>query len=189
MNVALVDPGKREAWARIPTCRAFAQAVTDDLRSISHDLHVALFCRDKSKAGPTRDELDHEAQLAASAGFVSTERWAGNVAYLRLDTFGPYADGLDAEGVYAQRFAEVADADALILDLRDKFGGYPQMVALLVSYFVDAKPVHLIDFWDHDDDSTSQSWTRANLGSATRFGSKKPIFVLISKKTISHHLY
>jgi len=185
MITALRDRGRRAGYARIPGCREFARAVTDDLRGISHDRHVTLHYQDaQAKAGPSRAEREHEAQLETKAGFVSIERWAGNVAYVRLDSFGPYADGVSGEAVYAERMSQIADADALILDLRENHGGYPEMVALLVSYLVDSTPVHLVDFWDHDDGSTSQSWTRATVGGA-RFGSKKPVFVLISKETFS----
>ena len=185
MNAALRDAGRRESYARLGDCRSFARAVTDDLRAISHDRHVMLRYQDaQAKAGPTRAEQERDARLEAAAGFVSVERWAGNVAYLRLDMFGPYAAGVKAEDVYAAKLSQVADADALILDLRENFGGYPEMVALLVSYLVDAKPVHLLDFWDHDDNSTSASWTRATVA-GTRFGGKKPIYVLVSKSTIS----
>ncbi len=185
MNAALRDAGRREGYARLRDCRSFARAVTDDLRGISHDRHVALRYQDaQANAGPSRAEQERDARLEAAAGFVSIERWAGNVAYLRLDTFGPYAEGVKAEDVYAAKLSQVADADALILDLRENFGGYPEMVALLVSYLVDSTPVHLLDFWDHDDNSTSASWTRATVA-GTRFGGKKPVYVLVSKNTIS----
>jgi C-terminal processing protease CtpA/Prc len=185
MVAALRDAGRRESYARIGDCRAFARVVTDDLRGISHDKHVTLRYEDaEAKAGPSRAERERDAQLEATAGFVSIERWAGNVAYVRLDSFGPYAEGVKGEAVYAEKLGTIADADALILDLRENFGGYPEMVALLVSYLVDPTPVHLIDFWDHDDNSTSSSWTRATVGGA-RFGSKKPVYVLVSGHTFS----
>ncbi len=185
MVAAMRDGGRRSGYARLGDCREFARAVTDDLRGISHDRHVTLRYLDaQAKAGPSHAEQEHDAQLEAAAGFVSIERWPGNVAYVRLDTFGPYAQGVKGEDVYAEKLSKVADADALILDLRENFGGYPEMVALLVSYLVDAPPVHLLDFWDHDDNSTSPSWTRATVA-GTRFGGKKPVYVLVSKNTFS----
>lgn len=185
MSAALRDAGRRQVYARLGDCRAFARAVTEDLRGISHDKHVGLRYLDtQAKAGPSHAEQERDAQLEAAAGFVSIERWAGNVAYLRLDTFGPYAEGVNGEDVYAEKLSKIADADALILDLRENYGGYPEMVALLVSYLVDATPIHLLDFWDHDSNSTSPSWTRARVA-GTRFGGKKPIYVLVSKNTFS----
>jgi C-terminal processing protease CtpA/Prc len=185
MIAALNDRTRRDGYARISDCRAFSHAVTDDLRAISHDRHVMLRYEDAQiKAGPSAAERKHDAELEASGGFVSIERWAGNVAYLRLDNFGPYPEGLNGEAVYATNLSKVADADALILDLRENFGGYPEMVALLVSYFVDGARVHLVDFWDHDDNSTNQSWTRATVA-GKRFGGKKPIYVLVSRHTFS----
>lgn len=185
MIATLRERDRRDAYARIADASAFASAVTDDLRGISHDRHVTLHCEDaQAKAGPSRAEQEAEAELQAKAGFVAIERWPGNVAYVRLDSFGPYADRVNGEAVYAENLTRIADADALILDLRENHGGYPEMVALLVSYLVDATPVHLVDFWDHDEGTTTQSWTRATVGGA-RFGSKKPVFVLISHETFS----
>jgi C-terminal processing protease CtpA/Prc len=182
---ALHDPARRAAYAAIPTRRAFARAVSDDLRAISHDLHVTLRFEDaQAKAGPSRAEREHDAMLEANAGFVSVERWPGNVAYMRIDSFGPYAEGVKGDAVYAEKMKEIADAAALVLDLRGNFGGYPEMVALLVSYLVDPAPVHLVDLWDHDDGSTFASWTRATVA-GPRFGSKKPVFVLIGGETFS----
>jgi retinol-binding protein 3 len=173
------------AYADLASPRAFARAVTDDLRAVSHDRHVTLHYEDaQAKAGPSRDEIEHDKRLEADAGFVAVERWAGDVAYVRLDSFGPYADGVSGDAVYARQLSGIADAKALILDLRDNHGGYPEMVALLVSYLVDPPPIHLSDFWDHDDGTTSQSWTRATVG-GTRFGGAKPIYVLVSHNTFS----
>jgi C-terminal processing protease CtpA/Prc len=164
---------------------AFGRRVTDDLRAISHDMHVILHYEPPHGQGaPPSVEAEHDREVAANAGFVAVERRPGNVAYVRLDTFGPYAEGVDGDAVYAAKMAKVADADALILDLRQNYGGYPQMVALLVSYLTDGPPVHLVDFWDHDDGSTSASWTRATVA-GPRFGGKKPLYVLISKETFS----
>jgi C-terminal processing protease CtpA/Prc len=185
MVTALRDPARRDAWTRLSTRPSFARAVTDELRGISHDRHVTLHYEDaQAKAGPSRAERERDAELEAHGGFVTVERWPGNVAYVRLDSFGPYAQGVSGDAAYAANLSKVADADALILDLRQNFGGYPEMVALLVSYLVDGAPVHLVDFWDHDDGSTTASWTRATVA-GTRFGGQKPVFVLVSKETFS----
>ncbi len=185
MIAALREPARREAYARIPTRHAFGRKVTDDLRAISHDMHVVLHYEPpRGQAAPPSAEQEHDREVAASAGFAAVERRPGNVAYVRLDTFGPYAENVNGEAAYAAKMAKVADADALVLDLRQNYGGYPEMVALLVSYLTDGPPVHLVDFWDHDDGSTSASWTRAKVA-GPRFGGKKPLYVLISKETFS----
>jgi C-terminal processing protease CtpA/Prc len=185
MIAALREPARREGYARISLRHAFGRKVTDDLRAISHDMHVILHYEPpRGPAAPSDTQSEHDREVAANAGFAAVERRAGNVAYVRLDTFGPYADGVDGEAAYAARMAKVADADALILDLRQNYGGYPEMVALLVSYLTDAPAVHLVDFWDHDDGSTTASWTRQTVA-GPRFGGKKPVYVLISKETFS----
>ena len=185
MIAALREPARRETYAHIALRHAFGRKVTDDLRAISHDLHVILHYEPPhGQATPSSAEGEHDREVAANAGFVAIERRPGNVAYVRLETFGPYAENVNGEAAYAAKMAKVADADALILDLRQNYGGYPEMVALLVSYLTDGPPVHLIDFWDHDDGKTSASWTRATVA-GPRFGGKKPLYVLIGKETFS----
>ena len=74
---------------------------------------------------------------------------------------------------------QVADARALILDLRDNRGGHPQTVAFVASYLFDATPVHLSDIYRRDDGSTQEFWTASELP-GTRFGAGeiKPFDVL-----------
>jgi C-terminal processing protease CtpA/Prc len=186
MTASLRDHIERGDYARMSGRRAFARGVTDDLRAISHDVHVNLhYDPGGEEKGRSKAELDQEAALAASSGFVAVERWEGNVAYVRIDAFDQYPTAKGAvEAAYASNMTKVSDASALILDLRENYGGYPETVALLVSYFFDATPVHLNDFWDRDDNSTSQSWTRAKVP-GKRFGATRPLFVLTSKRTIS----
>jgi C-terminal processing protease CtpA/Prc len=185
MISALRDHEARGDYRTSTTNEAFAKAVTQDLRAVSHDIHVMLHYSTGEKVAPTQAEQEKEAALAAKAGFVDVERLPGNVALVRIDAFDqfPVASGA-VEAAYAANMTRVADASALILDLRENYGGYPETVALLLSYFFDSTPVHLNDFWDRDDGKTSESWTRPN-PSGTRFGAKKPIFVLTSKETIS----
>jgi C-terminal processing protease CtpA/Prc len=87
------------------------------------------------------------------------------------------------EGIGAL-MSRVGDARALLIDLRDNSGGEPATVAFVASYLFDAKPVHLNDIYRRDDDSTQQFWTAAEVP-GKRFGARKPIYVLTSKRTFS----
>jgi C-terminal processing protease CtpA/Prc len=79
---------------------------------------------------------------------------------------------------------QIADAAALIVDLRGNHGGDPATVALVASYLFDAKPVHLNDMFSRDDGSIQQSWTLKDV-QGKRFGGKRPIYVLTSHETFS----
>ena len=78
----------------------------------------------------------------------------------------------------------MADADALVIDLRDNFGGDPATVALVASYLFDTTPVHHNDLWWRDGNETSSFYTLREVP-GKRFGPKKPVFVLTSHETIS----
>jgi len=78
----------------------------------------------------------------------------------------------------------LANTDALIIDLRRNGGGEPAMVALISSYLFGPEPVHLNDLYFRPDDSTHQWWTLPYVP-GKRYGDKKEVYVLTSKRTFS----
>jgi len=77
----------------------------------------------------------------------------------------------------------VADTDVVIIDLRHSWGGEPEMVSFLCSYLFDER-VHLNDLYFPSDHKTIEWWTDPSVPGPI-FGGTKPIYVLISKVTIS----
>jgi hypothetical protein len=164
---------------------AFAQALTKDLRDVSHDLHLSVDygphppLPPPSPSGPSPER---QARFRAmNFGFGAIERLQDNVARVVINGFFPLDDVREA---IAGFMTQIADADALIVDLRGNHGGSPETVALVASYLFDAKPVHLNDMYRRDDGSTLQSWTLKDV-QGKRFGGRKPIYVLTSHETIS----
>lgn len=165
---------------------ALTERLTEDLRSISHDLHLSVrpiperdFSAEK-EVDP--DELRRRYLARARAGnygFKQLDRLAGNVGYLDLRGFLPAEHG-GATAIAAMNF--LATADALIIDLRQNGGGSPSMIQLISSYFF-AEPVHLNSFYIRRDDSTQQFWTQAHVEGPRM--SETPIFVLTSGRTFS----
>jgi C-terminal processing protease CtpA/Prc len=84
----------------------------------------------------------------------------------------------------ADCLTEVADAAALILDLRENNGGRVPTFALIISYFLDGPPMLLSRVERRYDHSSYEVWTRADV-KGTRFGGKKPLYVLTSARTFS----
>jgi C-terminal processing protease CtpA/Prc len=84
---------------------------------------------------------------------------------------------------YAAAMDKLADADAMIIDMRGNGGGDPRSVALLISYFVDQR-TRLNDIWSRDTGETTQYWTADSLA-GTRFGGVKPVAILVGPGTRS----
>ncbi len=78
--------------------------------------------------------------------------------------------------------ALVADADALVLDVRECRGGDPDTVQLLVSHLVGEEPVRLVDI-ESRTEGVRQRWTHPV--AARRFGPDRPLVVLTSATTFS----
>jgi hypothetical protein len=90
--------------------------------------------------------------------------------------------------------SQIADTDALIIDLRSNKDGSPDTVALIESYLLGGEnkdgdsAVHLIDFVDRNGIVKRSIYTRTPSElpqTSVRFGSSKPLFVLTSKYTAS----
>lgn len=142
----------------------FAQKLTEDLQSISHDLHLGV--RSPSPQGlndicnsePTDEDIQRfrEEQEYKNYGFQKVERLNGNIGYLKFDGFRS-AEDAGATAIAAMNF--LGHVDALIIDLRQNGGGSPSMIQLISSYFFDEKK-HLNSFYIRDGDINEQFWTQ-----------------------------
>jgi len=116
-------------------------------------------------------------------GFHKIDRLPGNIAHLMIIFLPPVNFAAAHQGI-GELMSQVADADALILDLRENGGGDSDTVLFIASYFFDGKPVHLNDIYERETNKTTPGWTPAKVP-GKRFGGKKPVFVLTSKRTFS----
>lgn len=175
-----------QAYDELATLPAFTQQLTQDLQSISHDLHLRVTPMPPEERNAQReiddDERDRrfrEAMRARNYGFEKLERLAGNVGYLDLRGFVP-AEAGGATAIAAMNF--LANSDALIVDLRQNGGGSPSMIQLISSYFF-AEPTHLNSFYIRREDTTKQFWTQAHVEGPRL--AEVPIYVLTSRRTFS----
>lgn len=175
------------AYDGLTALDAFTEKLTADLRSVSHDKHLAVGW-DPTPPPPQADgppDAALEARMAAMMRrdnycFRKVERLAGNVGYLKLDCFAPAELG-GGTAVAAMGF--LAGTDALIVDLRDNQGGDSEMVQFLASYLVPPD-THLDSFYFRQGDRTEQSWSQAWVP-GTRLAAAVPVFVLTSSRTFS----
>ena len=166
----------------------FAYALTTHMQEICRDEH--LWVRWHSEPLPDDEETlrlsevwRKEQQLQAKIdnyGFHKVERMAGNVGYMEIRNFHHPSWG---GHIAVAAMTLLANADALIIDLRKCTGGYPGMVSLISSYLLEEEPVHLNSIYWRDDDATQQYWTLPYVPGPRL--NEKPLYILISKKTFS----
>lgn len=161
-----------------------ATILTGDLQEVTHDLHLRVV-HHPDGVPPAEDPEAHAAHWREQArrtagGIRRVERLDGNVAHLVL---GPVLTvAAHSHDAVTAAMALVADADALVLDVRGCLGGDPDTVQLLLSHVVGEDPVRLADL-DSREDGLRQRWTQPV--SDHRFGGDRPLVVLTSSRTFS----
>ena len=161
-----------------------ATALTADLQAAVGDLHLRVL-HHPDGVPPTEDPQAYEAYWrdmarTTAGGMRRVERLHDNVAHLVIEpvltSAGPSWDAVTAA------MSLVADADALVLDLRGCRGGDPDTVQLLLSHLVGDEPERLVDI-DSRVDGLRQRWTHPV--ATRRFGPDRPLLVLTSATTFS----
>jgi hypothetical protein len=187
------------AYDGLDDTEALTARLTSDLQELTHDLHAEVVYMAESLEAdrpqnqvrhPGADDIDARVRgmdrmmRAVSArrfGFPDSRRLAGNVAYVRIDEF---VEPILSGQAIAAEMAAVADARALIIDLRENGGGNPDAVTQLCAYLFDGRPVHLNDQLTRGIGRVLPMWTQP-VASDLRFGSRKPVFILVGKETFS----
>ena len=186
LTAALAAKEASGAYAKATNSKAFADALTNDLRTLGKDSHFFVGYDPGFRATPANAVPDAETLAAmhkeiASRGFGidSARRLPGNVGYLELRGFGPTAMvGPAISGAMTM----LSGTDALILDLRRNGGGEPETVAYLMShFFAQGDERHLNDLYFRNGDKTRQYWTIPSVG--PRY--TRQVYVLTSGRTFS----
>ncbi len=181
---------KNDEYKTITDPREFANKLTEDLRSISKDLHLRVNYEperiaESNNAISVEERAILEKRWAAELrrnnfGFKEVKILDGNIGYLDLRSFDPPEYGGET-AVAAMNF--LSNSDALIIDLRQNGGGSPMMIQLISSYLFDSEPVHLNTFYRRPSDEYSQTWTLPHVQ-----GKRRPVidvYVLTSRGTFS----
>ena len=165
----------------------FALALALHMQEVSHDEH--LWLRWHSEPLPDDEVLRQnreweEARMLQAKldnfGLHRVERLPGNIGYLDIRYFHRAAWAAET-AIAAMSF--LSNTSALIIDLRNCTGGYPDMIALLCSYFFGESPIHLSSIYWRDEDVTQQYWTDPNLPGKRLVD--QPVYLLTSKVTFS----
>lgn len=164
----------------------FAKRLSEDANSVCQDAHLRI--RYSEKPLPERKNIaepsaaeEEESRLQVirtNAGFEEVKRLEGNVGYVKFNLFhAPHA----AERPLRSAMNFLADTDALIIDLRDNGGGYPDTVNMFCSYFFD-KATHINSLLMRQGDKMEEDKSITTPVAGSTF-TKKPIYVLVSKRT------
>lgn len=160
-----------------------------DLRSVNGDRHLRVsVVPARSPSEPSADELrrrEREEERQSNHGFARLEILQGNVGYLDLRGLDD-AGSEEARTPAAQTAIAVmrffANADALVIDLRQNHGGTPSMTQLLCSYFF-AEPTLLNTFEWRGQAEREELWTFAEVAGERL--ADVPLYVLTSPVTFS----
>jgi hypothetical protein len=182
---------QRGEYEAITSSRELANVLSKHIDAICKESHtgVSFHEEDQLASLPAVDPAAHErheqkrlaALRAANFYFAPPKRLEGNIALIRFDGF---ARPDEAQAHIDRLMSATAGAAALVFDLRETTGGASELIPVLASYLFDDKPVHLFDRSDRKRGSHARYWTTP-APAAKRFGSRKPVYVLVSKKTFS----
>ena len=178
---------KKGEYDTFTSLMKFLFTLTEDLREISHDKHLAVRPMADDGYQPylsdTLPEEQEKRRCAENAynnyGYQKIERLAGNVGYLDLRGFYD-AEYAGPTAVAAMNY--LANSSALIIDLRENGGGSPSMIQLMSSYFMDSL-THLNSFYVRKGDTTQQFYTLPYVPGKKMYD--MPIFILTSSYTFS----
>jgi len=184
----LSDKERRGAYRGLNDLSQLGAALTEDLRQPTSDLHLTV--RTTTEVLPANEEGPHrtpemdrimlERFKASNFGVKKVDTLPGNIGYLDLREFAAIEF---AEPTLGAAMTQLADTDALIVDLRHNGGGDPHTVAFVTSYLFDGR-THLNDMYWRKSGSTDAFWTRDEVP-GKRFGGAKKVYVLTSKRTFS----
>lgn len=176
----------------IKEAHEFAQKLTEDIQSVSKDLHLRVRFNPEQIARRRNAEFSAEDSIAlaerrlrnnrrSNYGFREAKILDGNIGYLNLTGFFGVNEEAGAAAAATMNF--LSNTDALIIDLRRNGGGSPAMIQLITSYLYGPEPVHLNNFYNRADDEQTQTWTLPYVPGKRR--PDVPVYVLTSSSTFS----
>jgi hypothetical protein len=191
MVQAVNEHQKNGEYNSIVDGNGFAEALTRDLRAVSHDQHLFVAYnpftvpdQTDSSSGPHEPSPAEQARFRAmleqqNCTFSKLEILNHNIGYVKFGAFPP-PDICGPTVVAAMNF--LAHTDALIFDLRENHGGDPNMVDFMVSYLFP-QSTHINDLTNRHDNETHQYWTLPWVPGSRLVD--QPVYVLTSHETFS----
>ncbi|WP_422081399.1 S41 family peptidase [Ulvibacterium sp.] len=183
---------QNKKYDKIKEAQEFAQKLTEDIQSVSKDLHLRVRFDPEGIARRRNAELSEADSVAlaerrlrnnrrSNYGFREVKILDGNIGYLNLSGFFGVDEEAGAAAAATMNF--LSNTDALIIDLRRNGGGSPAMIQLITSYLYGPERVHLNNFYNRANDEQTQTWTLPYVPGKRR--PDVPVYVLTSSSTFS----
>jgi hypothetical protein len=172
---------KQGAYKGIVDGPKLAERLTADIRDATGDSHLNVVfsrnvIRNAAPALPSAAEIERYRALliAENCSLEKVETLPGNIGYLKFNSF----PDLDACGPsFHKAIARIAGADAVIFDLRDNTGGFPDTVAEVAAPLFD----HVVPWYNPRETHSATTLSPAR-GSTL---ANRPVYILTSSRTLS----
>ncbi|HZZ41032.1 MAG TPA: S41 family peptidase [Acidobacteriaceae bacterium] len=161
---------------------ALAALLTRQMRNASHDAHLIVEYSASplpaAPPAPTPADLARyrEAMLRQNCMFRKVSVLPHNIGYLKLDFF---PDTTVCQPTATAAMASLNHTDALIFDLRDNTGGFPDMVSFIAAWLFD----HPVYMYSPRAAPSAESWTHSPVPGSLL--ADKPVYILTSSATWS----
>lgn len=184
---AIKNHMKHHDYDKMTSSGDFADTLTAHIHQVVPDLHLRVHYRFEpippqtvgSPPSESEERAIVEQERLRNFGFEKIERMPGNVGYLDLRQFSSQP-AAQATAVAAMNF--LSNTDALIVDLRRNGGGSPNMIATILTYFVeDGDRLLFNTFYDRGTNTTKENWTSPYVPGPRYHG--KPVYVLTGPRT------
>ncbi|MEM6346646.1 MAG: S41 family peptidase [Bacteroidota bacterium] len=170
------------------TLAAFADALTESVREVTHDKHIIVEKRMTSVAPvSTLDSWMAQKvenkwyQRRYNSNFKSVTKLEDNVGVLDLRGFYNLAEGKEFADL---AMAQLATSDAIVIDLRNNSGGRPEMIFYLIAHFFnEQKQLSSAICRRGDDFTTHEGWSFEEI--AGKRMPDVPLFLVTSSTTFS----
>lgn len=189
MGKHILQKLKKGGYDTIIDSRRLASMLTVDIRSVQPDNHLMvrydpeLEKRIQTFLATLREE-GHELEKERKENFFfrKAEILNGNIGYILFNNFADTSALARKTVRAALQFVE--NADALILDLRNNFGGRPEMAKELAGYFFSG-PQLTGKTYNRINNSWTEDWVGNQPEVTKGLFLTMPLYILTSERTFS----
>lgn len=170
----LTDNLRNGKYNKIRKAGQLADSLKRDILNLHFDTH--------SWIEADRELVPEETDSPSSQnfGFEKVGVLDGNTGYIKLNEFSPKKEAMEMAGHVLD---SLSGCRALILDLRDNVGGYPEMLRFFAGYFFSV-PTKINTLYDRNGKVVEEIWTTEN-STCKKFDDDFPLVILTSKRTAS----
>jgi hypothetical protein len=180
---------KDGAYDKITDGAELAVLLTRDIRSVHSDNHLSIRYDPQLEqkireyvASSQKDPREAEKERKQNFFFRKVEILKGNIGYIAFNNFADTNESSRKTVRAAMHF--VANSDAVILDLRNNFGGRTEMAREIASYFFKEPQLTGRTF-----NRINNTWTDDSISNRPKVTGglvlQMPVYILTSERTFS----